>query len=323
MPYQLMYCVKSVSVRMLVVALSGLATACSSGSEKKKTTSPKAAATTTDHILTRRGGVFNHQWAMDTLWEDGLAEVATYAAERVVYGEPRKFDYTIITVKEEFNAQYNVKTDDYQRQDVFPVMKVNEFCAIPTENYPYHFLTSLFFRRDQPTVLHKLTTSSQEWCGNTFKAITDEGLHYNQSYNSYWDGQGAGRRQLRREVLFEDALPYVLRTMRFEQKPSFTVPVYELQQTSQAKVPTLYKALVITEDALPNDTAEPAWRVTVSLQEQKQNVYWFAKRYPNLLLRQTTWDGRTLLLKDVRRYAYWPKASTPTDSTAAVGRPLT
>ncbi|QJX48364.1 hypothetical protein HMJ29_16120 [Hymenobacter taeanensis] len=167
-----------------------------------------------------------------------------------------------------------------------------------------------------------MTSSSQEWCGNTFKAIIDEGLHYNQSYNSYWDGQGAGRRQLRRPALFEDALPYVLRTMRFEQKSSFTVPLYELQQTSQAKPPELYKALVMTEEAHPYDTTEPAWRVTVSLQEQKQNVYWFAKRYPNVLLRQTTWDGRTLLLKQVRRYAYWPQTSPAPDSTA-VGRPLT
>ena len=37
--------------------------------------------------------------------------------------------------------------------DVFPVMKVNQFCRIPTDQYPYHFLTSLFFRRENPTPL--------------------------------------------------------------------------------------------------------------------------------------------------------------------------
>jgi hypothetical protein len=304
---------------LLCVGLSGLGAGCSSNPEAPEKPQ-KAAKTPSGSVLTQREGFFHQQWAMDTLWEDGLAEVATYDAERVVYGEPRRFVYTQITVKEEFNQQFNVKTNDYQRKDAFPVMKVNQFCAIPTDIYPYHYLTSLFFRRDQPTVLHKMTTSSQEWCGNTFKAITDDGLQYSQSYNSYWDKQGAGSRQLRREVLFEDALPYTLRTLRFEQKPSFVVPIYELQQTSKATNPVLYKALIQSEEAPVTDTAEPAWRVTVALDEQKKSTYWFARRYPNLLLRQSTWDGRTLRLKEVRRYAYWPKApaaSVSPDSVAS------
>jgi hypothetical protein len=47
--------------------------------------------------------------------------------------------------------------------------------------------------------------------------------------------------------------------------------------------------------------------VAVGLGPGKENVYWFAKKYPNILLRQTTWDGRTLRLKSQRRFAYWPK----------------
>ncbi|GGG42853.1 hypothetical protein [Hymenobacter glacieicola] len=301
-------------------ALSAGLLSCSTDSGSKPATPAAAPATATENPLTRRGGPLRQQWAMDRLWEDGKAEVATYEAERVVYGEPRRFDFTLITVKEEFNQQYNVKTDDTRRKDVFPVMKVNQFCTIPTEQYPYHFLTSLFFRRDQPAQLYKLTTSSQEWCGNTFKAILDDGMQYVQTYNSYWDGQGGGQRQLRRVVLFEDALPYTLRSLRFEALPTFKADVYELQQTNQAPPPVLYHAQIRTEDALTADTPEPAWCVTVALTNQKQNVYWFGKRYPNVLLRQSTWDGRTLRLKQVRRYVYWPVAaagSAAPDTAAA------
>ncbi|TGE24697.1 hypothetical protein E5K00_05655 [Hymenobacter aquaticus] len=248
---------------------------------------------------------FNSQWAMDKLWEDGLAEVATYAAERVIYNKVRRFDYTQITVKEEFNQEFNVKTDSYQRSDMFPVLKVNQFCRIPTDQYPYHFLTSLFFRRDRPVALHKLTTSSQEWCGATFKAITDEGDQYTETYNSYWDKQGAGQRQLPHDVLFEDALPYTLRALRFEQKPAFAATILELQQTSKATPPVSYQARVAVAEAAAAEAAEPAWQVRVRLDQEKENVYWFARRYPNVLLRQTTWDGRTLQLTSVRRYAYW------------------
>ena len=290
---------------LAALALAASLISCSTSADEKKAAARVPAGA--DSPLLRRDGVFGQDWAMNKLWEDGKAEVALYRAERVIYGQVRQFEYTLITVKEEFNQQFNVKTDDYRRQDLFPVMKVNQFCSIPTDTYPYHFLTSLFFRRDQPVQLHKLTTSSQEWCGNTFKAISnDDGLQYEQTYNSYWDGQGTGRRKLQLNALFEDALPYTLRALRFGQRPEFAARIYELQQTSRASAPKLYDAQIKVEDALTTDTPEPAWRVRVVLTDEKTNIYWFAKTYPNTLLRQTTWDGRNLWLKQVSRYAYWP-----------------
>ena len=250
---------------------------------------------------------FNQQWAMRKYWEDGLAEVATYEAERTVYKKKRTFEFTQITVKEEFNQQFNVKTDDYKRTDLFPVMKINQFCQIQTDKYPYHYLTSLFFRRDQPVALYKMTTSSQEWCGNTFKALVDDGVNFKEKFDSYWDGQGEGRRDLRRDVLLEDALPYTLRALKFELQPAFALTVLDLQQTNKVTAPVYYAARLRTTAAPLAEAPAPAWRVAVTLAPGKDNVYWFAKEYPNILLRQTTWDGRSLRLKATRREAYWPK----------------
>ena len=106
---------------------------------------------------------------MDVRWEQGTAEVAKYQAKRIIYQKPRDFEYTLILVKETFNKEFNVKTDDYQRDDLYDVMKVNKFARIPTDNYPYHYMTSVFFRRDQPATVHKLVNTSQEWCGTTAK----------------------------------------------------------------------------------------------------------------------------------------------------------
>ncbi|MDQ2770724.1 MAG: hypothetical protein M3Y54_09505 [Bacteroidota bacterium] len=288
-----------------LLALTGICAL--SGCEEKAVKAEKARKIANAQALQLVIPHFDESWAMNKYWEDGLAEVATYEAERVVYKKKRTFDYTLITVKEEFNQEFNVKTDDYERADLFPVMKVNEFCAIPADNYPYHYLTSLFFRRDQPVALYKLTSSSQEWCGNTFKTIVDDGVNLKESYNSYWDQQGVGSRDLRRDVLLEDALLYSLRALRFEQKPAFDLTVMDLQQTSKATAPVYYQAHLTTTEAPAAETPEPAWRVAVQLAPDKQNVYWFAKTYPNVLLHQTTWDGRTLKLKGTRRYAYWPK----------------
>ena len=288
-----------------VLFLSGALLLAGCGETTNKAKKPKAPASV--QALQAIMPQFNDGWAMQKYWEDGLAEVATYDAERVVYKKKRRFEYTLITVKEEFNQEFNVKTDDYQRPDLFPVMKVNQFCQIAADEYPYHYLTSLFFRRDQPVALYKMTSSSQEWCGNTFKSIVDDGVNFKESYDSYWDHQGVGSRDLRRDVLLEDALPYSLRALRFDQKPEFDLTVMDLQQTSKATAPVYYRAHLTTTEAAAADAPAPAWRVSVQLAPGKQNQYWFGKAYPNVLLRSAAWDGRTLSLKKTRRYAYWPK----------------
>jgi hypothetical protein len=246
---------------------------------------------------------FNPNWATHQLWDDGLAEVATYTAERVIYKKNRSFDFTLITVKEDFNKAYDVKTDDYNRKDLFQVMKVNQFCRIATDNYPYHFLTSLFFRRENPVLLHKLTSSSQEWCGNTLKAITHSGKGLEYSYDSYWDGQGRGKMKLDRELLFEDQLPYTLRSLKFKDGLTFPAQVAGTLQTNKAGRPDIFPATFRVSAA--QAAGRPVWQVTLRLSPEKQNTYWFARHYPHVLVRQQTWDGRNLHLKEVKRYAYW------------------
>ena len=293
----------SVRCALFSCLLGALLLGCNAPNKEQQTSRVPASAPALQDALKH----FDQAWPMRKYWEDGLAEVATYEAERTIYKKKRTFEFTQITVKEEFNLVFNVKTDDYQRTDLFPVMKINQFCQIPADNYPYHFLTSLFFRRDQPVALFKLTTSSQEWCGNTFKGVTDDGVSFKEKFNSYWDGQGEGQRDLRRDVVLEDALSYTLRALKFEELPIFTLTVLDLQQTNKVTPPVYYAAQFRTTSAASQDAPESAWRVVVTLAPEKENVYWFAKKYPNVLLRQTTWDGRNLRLKATRRYAYWPR----------------
>ncbi|MBC6609480.1 hypothetical protein H8B15_01015 [Hymenobacter sp. BT507] len=247
---------------------------------------------------------FDSDWAMRPLWEDGRAEVARYDAQRVVNGEVLSYELTQVTQLEEFNQQFDVRTDSLQRNDIFPVMHISQFGSLPTDTPPFHFLTTLFFRRDRPTVLHKLTTTLQEPAGNTFKAFVDDDLQYVETYNSYQDGQGAGWRLLRHEVLFEDALSYCLRSLKFANRPSFDATIAGQQQTSSAAPPILYQAHVTVADQVATDTLAASWRVTIDLNSQRKNVYWFAHDYPHLLLRQTTWNGRLRRLKSVARVPY-------------------
>lgn len=259
------------------------------------------------------GGEYLHSnWAKNPLWDDGRAEVATYEAERIIYGKPRQFDYVYVLVKETFNEAFHVKTDRYDRDDLYEVMKVNKFCRIQTLAYPYHYLTSVFIRRDDPGRVHKLTNTSQEWCGNTAKSFLEKGDYYDFQYFSYWDGQGNGEARIDRGPWFEDQLSYTLRTLRFEAGLEFDVLLYPMQVTSQAIMPRAETATVLVAPADPGDLegleefyGEGAWKVSVSRASGANLDFWFGASYPNYLLKMESADGQRLQLKRMERDAYW------------------
>ena len=259
------------------------------------------SATPTNEPQYPNSDVFEHSWAMDRLWEDGQAEVATYDAQRSVYGRIRQFEYTYIVVKEEFNREFNVKTDNYNRDDLFSVMKVNKFASFETENYPYHYLTSVFLKREKPEQIYKMTHTGQEWCGNTFKQFQLTSAGYEYDYNSYFDNAGAGTMQIEgNDILWEDQLSYTLRALKFPDGLTFQRTVAESEVNTRARRPTYYQnaAFSVTDEG---DT----WLVTVKLDDRKTNTYSFKKAYPNLMVSQQSWDGFSLQLKKVSRYQYW------------------
>lgn len=251
-------------------------------------------------------------WAASSLWDDGQAEVAHYNAKRTVYGKSRSFEQVMITVKEAFNAEYNVKTDDYSRDDLFTVMKVNLFARIMTDVYPYHYLTSIFLQRNEPGLVHKLTTGSQEWCGNTMKGFyqTDSGLVVR--YDSYWDGEGAGQRTLMDGPVFEDQLCYSLRALRFEDDMEFKVEVYPTVISSKVGPMEPFGARFTVRNDQIDLTGEyskgaslPCWRVDMDRADGATATWWIAQEAPNHLLKFRHSDGRTLVLTKVERDAYW------------------
>ncbi|MEQ8472649.1 MAG: hypothetical protein RIC35_15765 [Marinoscillum sp.] len=254
----------------------------------------------------------NQQWASNSLWDDGKAEVAIYNAERIVYGEPRQFEYVYVLVKETFNEAFHVKTDDYERNDLYAVMKVNKFCRIETLKYPYHYLTSVFFRRENPTQVHKLTNTSQEWCGNTAKSFLEKGNKYEFQYMSYWDGQGNGITKIDKSPWFEDQLSYTLRALKFEDGLEFEVEMYPSQVSSIAAVPKSESASITVSKAEKSELANldstfisNPWKISISRADGPDLTYWINGDYPNTLLKMESTDGRKLSLKSLERDAYW------------------
>ncbi len=106
------------------------------------------------------------------LWEDGLSEMCYYDATCMLYDKPRRYTRVHLMNRQEMDRVHYVKAIK-GTQDPAAVFKLVIAEEIPTENYNYRFLITAFQERPSLRPL-KVSVSSQEWCGHTFKYLTWE-----------------------------------------------------------------------------------------------------------------------------------------------------
>ncbi len=253
---------------------------------------------------------FDPAWARDSLWDDGQAEVSLYEAKRPQYGKVETYEAVFIVVKEDFNPQLLVKADPpFEGKQLLPVLKLNAAHSYWTPNYPYHYLASVFVRRDDPASLVKLTVGSQEWCGNTFKEVK-VGARPELTFHTYWDSEGDGTRplDLRPGDLLEEQLPLALRGLAFA--PGLEVRrrvLPSLISNKLGKGPQFLDATITIagEETLATPIGRLAsWKVAVKFGEIQQ-TWWFEKAAPHALVKMESSDGRAWLLKARTRKPYW------------------
>jgi hypothetical protein len=255
--------------------------------------------------------LFHAAWAQDPLWDDGLAEVTLYEAHRPQYGKIESYEAVFIVVKEDFNRDLLVKADPpLENKPLLPVLKLNAVHSYWTDNYPYHFMASVFVRRDAPTRLVKLTLGSQEWCGNTFKEIKTVGGRSELITNSYFDGQGDARRplDLRPGDLLEDQLPLALRGLNFDPGLEVRPRILPSLISNSVRGPVEFETATITvvgeEEITVPAGAFVAWKVRLTLGELEQ-TWWFEQAAPHKLIQMEASDGRAWRLKEYTRKPYW------------------
>lgn len=112
-----------------------------------------------------------------SLWDDGLSEMSYYDAVDALYAEPRHYTRVMLLNREWLNPRQRVKAErpttqaaDGGGQADIPVFKLNIIEEIPTPNYNYRYMVTVFLNRDSFRP-EKLAATSQEWCGTTFKQL--------------------------------------------------------------------------------------------------------------------------------------------------------
>jgi hypothetical protein len=244
----------------------------------------------------------------EELWDDGNAEVASYRAIERRYGTLREGHATLILVKETFDAGTLVKDDEDNATERLDVIKLNHIVAIPTGVYTYRQMASVFLAREDARAV-KLVTSSQEWCGITYKRMVVRGGRGSLHTSSYFGAEAERSFDIAmgdRTVLF-DALPAFVRTLNPRRRHTRRIQLVPQQLSNRAAIPHV-EAATVTVGA-PQPIAVPAGRfsaypVTVEHAGGRE-VFHLAVEAPHPLIRWDRSDGGAYELEWMRRAPYW------------------
>jgi hypothetical protein len=127
-------------------------------------------------------------------WYAGEAELTSYELKQSRYGEIHEGKAVLIFVTEPFSKSKQVKLDNWRdaSEDNVSVMKLNMTKKFLTGIYPYSMMMSTFtpVQANNYPHLFKLTTSSQEWCGQTFMQLNFKDGGFNAKGFSYFESEG-------------------------------------------------------------------------------------------------------------------------------------
>jgi len=246
-----------------------------------------------------------------SLWDDGMAEVNTYDATRGRYGRTWNFPLTLITVKEDFDAEAMVKADAPGRSPSLPVLKSHIYYDMPTVTYPYHFAASTFIHRREPLRLIKLTATSSEWCGITHRVLRGWTTPPALEYRSYFGAENEGVAPLEwpDNGFTEEQLLISLRALSFREGFEASIWVLDRQVDSHAGAPLWREGTLRVRGREPVMSADEreieSWLVEITLANGGTLAYAFSVEAPHVLVHHRGPDGFTMRLRESRRWDYW------------------
>lgn len=120
-------------------------------------------------------------------WYAGNAEITSYNLSQERYGEIRKGSAVIIFVTEDFLPKQQVKADGISESNI-PVLKLNSIKKFITGIYPYSIMTSVFSPVNTTNHAIKISTSSQEWCGQVYMQLNNK-EDFSILSHSYFEGE--------------------------------------------------------------------------------------------------------------------------------------
>jgi len=183
---------------LLLLLCAGLFTTCNTVHEPADGQASAKDVAATPGIFT--GGLTEY-------WYEGLAEINTYELAQARYGDLRPGQVSMIFVSEDFLTDKQVKNDNYTNPNSTPVIKTNTIRRFVTGIYDYSVMTSTFTptKTDEQGHTLKVTTSMQDWCGQTFTQLNYAGgKFWNAQLRSYFEKEGDVNEKLPADFLEDE-----------------------------------------------------------------------------------------------------------------------
>lgn len=247
-----------------------------------------------------------HVLGLLDVWDDGNSEMSYYDATDEIYGETRPYTRVHLLNRQWMDPDKKVKTSE--SPSAVPVFKLNIAEEIPTENYNYRFLTTVFLRK--PTLLpFKMVVSSQEWCGASFKNVRwgNEGLKVYGS--SYFPSEGDRNWSILANPVPYEGLVLVARDVAAVGQSREFFLLRPMRSTKQVE-PEVTKVQLVPSDEeevqLPVGKKK-ARRVDL-LWDGAETWFYVDVEPPHLLLKYQMGTQRGAL-KAVERRPYWDRSS--------------
>ena len=144
-------------------------------------------------------------------WYNYGAEISRFDLHQMRYGEIHRGDAVLVFVTEEMNPAIQVKADNHRPENI-PILKLNFVRKFFTGIYPYSIMASIFSPVDlqkYPLPL-KISTSTQEWCGNVYTQMNLQKDQYRVILHSYFEKEGDQDFEIKRAIP-EDAIWNIIR----------------------------------------------------------------------------------------------------------------
>ena len=153
----------------------------------------------------------NKPFTFAQYWFEQGAEIATYQVTYNRYAQKRKAKEVFVFVTEDFNRSKQVKADRQTKdKNVVPILKLNRIMRFTTGIYDYSLMSSVFsaYNREDKSYQDtlKLTTSLQDWCGQSFIQINKKGGQFHNRHFSYFEKIGDKKRVYPKGAILEDSL---------------------------------------------------------------------------------------------------------------------
>jgi len=259
-------------------------------------------------------------------WDDGLSEMSYYNATDTIYGTTRRYFRVMLLNREWLDRTQRVKatpppaaddasaaTSRANRAEAIGVFKLNIIEEIPTENYNYRHMVTVFLNRASLRP-EKLAASSQEWCGTTFKQLQWLPDALKVRGFSYLEGEADREWTLPAEPILypHEALCVLVRAAAASQT-DMQLSILPPMRSNHMPEPTPSESR-LNVSAETRRVRVPfgrfrARKVTLTAADGGQTAQFFVEAAAPYRLLSASFDsGLTLSLRFVERRAYWDRS---------------